>query len=548
MEGKSKLTKEVVAQEARFILDSLISAGQYNKEVPVEELRRLCEQSVSLRLLDYINFLERFGYLTYDRNTHVLSITADGERVVGGEKVAELVIDVVHHFRPILARARKEEAPAPAAAQQPRPRRTSGGKRDLIDGRYEKMKTIGSGGIGTVHLARQVMLDRAVAIKEIRELFGFFTEPQRQEIIKRFDEEVRKSAKLTHPNIATILDGNTSQEYPYFVSEYIGGGNLRRIISRAESIPPELTIKIFLQLLHALGHAHGKKVIHRGLKPENILFDSSGNVRVTDFGMARVVERDQAVIQHVYVGMGSVAYMAPELFNDPSKVGPQTDLYALGILLYEMLARKLPGRRAPMPTKLHPKLPKVIDDIFDRLTQDDRDARYKSVDEVFEDFHKADASKEFLEPRGAVLFLDNPLNKLKLKPEEPEEPAKEEGEAQKKAPEQTTDDVGAVPLDSPPAAASHPPRASQPPRASTKEGMETPPISKGDGSGPKPLAPEPVDPPPVDETSPEAETAVTGGDQAEDEEQGEDDGERPKRRSRVQRPYSFQQRIKDRDK
>lgn len=546
MEGKGKLTKEVVAQEARFILDSLISAGQYNKEVPVEELRRLCEQSVSLRLLDYINFLERFGYLTYDRNTHVLSITTDGERVVGGEKVAELVIDVVHHFRPILSRARKEEAAPSAAAPQPRPRRTTGGKRDLIDGRYEKMKTIGSGGIGTVHLARQVMLDRAVAIKEIRELFGFFTEPQRQEIIKRFDEEVRKSAKLTHPNIATILDGNTSQDYPYFVSEYIGGGNLRRIIKRAESIPPELTIKIFLQLLHALGHAHGKKVIHRGLKPENILFDSSGNVRVTDFGMARVVERDQAVIQHVYVGMGSVAYMAPELFNDPSAVGPQTDLYALGILLYEMLARKLPGRRAPMPTKMHSKLPKVIDDIFDKLTQDDREERYKSVDEVFEDFHKADASKEFLEPRGAVLFLNNPLDKLKLKPEEPEEaPTKEESEAQKEKPEPTTDDVGAVPLDSPPAAASKPS-----PRAPTPESIDAPASPpKGDGSEPKPLAPEPVDaPPPLDEASPEAETAVTGGDQSEEEEQGEDDGERPKRRSRVQRPYSFQQRIKDRDK
>jgi serine/threonine-protein kinase len=539
MEGKNRLTKETVAQEARFILDSLIAAGQYSKEVPFEELRRLCEQSVSLRLLDYINFLERFGYITYDRNTHLVTITTDGERVVGGEKVAELVIDVVHHFRPILSKAR-EEGPSPARARRAMGRaQAKSDSRELIDGRYERLKPIGSGGIGTVYLARQVLLDREVALKEIRELFGFFTEPQRQEIVKRFDEEVRKGARLSHPNIATIIDGNTTSDYPYVVSDYVSGGTLMRIVKYAESIPPDLAVKVFLQILHALRHAHQKGVVHRGLKPDNILFDSTGNVQITDFGMSRVVERDQAVIQHVYVGMGSVAYMAPELFNDPTAVGPQTDLYALGIILYEMLARKLPGRRSPMPTKLHAKLPKVIDDIFDRLTQDDRKDRYPSVDEVLEDFHKADASKDFIEPRGAMLFLENPLTSLQVK-EPTEEAAAEEEEEEKKKKKRKEEKPAPEPALEPAPKDQAAPKAQVAPKAQAPSQAEAPKRPKKEEAPP---APEPLDPAPPPEAAAEAGDGEAQEAEGEDQEPG---GEKRRRRSR--RPYSFQQRMKERDK
>jgi serine/threonine protein kinase len=545
MEGKSKLSKEVVAQEARFILDNLQSAGQYsNKEVEFEELRRLCEQSVSLRLQDYATFLERFGYITYDRNTQVMSITADGERVVGGEKVAELVIDVVHHFRTVLSRLRPkdEAAPGPPSTQPSGVRKPEG--RDVIDERYEKLRAIGSGGIGTVYLARQLMLNRGVALKEIRELFGFFTEPQRLEISKRFDEEVLKSARLSHPNIAAIVDANTGREYPFVVTELVSGGSLRRVLKHAESIPPELSVKVFLQVLHALGHAHARGVVHRGLKPENILFDVQGNVRVTDFGISRVVERDQAVIQHVYVGMGSVAYMAPELFVDPNNVGAQTDLYALGIILYEMLARKLPGRRSPMPTKLHPTLPKIVDDLFDKLTHDERNDRYKSVDEVLEDFHKADASKAFLEPRSAVLFLDSPIAKLQLKPGPADEPPEELPVMPQPAAEPSME------FEPPPREALQPALETSVAGgvlAANPTGPGTLPLAaSGSGVGPA-LAPASLSSvlsPGASGELPMPEDGLDDGSEVE----YEDGTNQPKRARARQRPYSFQQRIKDREK
>lgn len=412
MENQSKLTKELVAQESRFILEHLLNASQFNPEVQVEELRRLCQDSVSLRLGDYVSFLERFGYLSYDRAAHQVTISADGERVVSGEKMAELIIDVVHHFRPILARGTRAQGEAPLAAEVAKVAE----QEDTVDGRYAKRQIIGSGGIGTVYLARQLPLEREVALKEVRELFSFFTGAQRQVMVQRFDEEVKKAALLCHPNVAAIFDANTLHEYPFVVSEYMRGGSLAEVLAQANEIPPELAVKIFLQLLHGLAHAHSQGVIHRSLKPSNILFDTTGNVRLTDFGVARVVERDQETIKHVYVGMGSVAYMAPEIFADPAAMGVASDLYAAGILLYEMLARKLPGRRSPMPTKLHASLPAVIDDIFDRLTQDEPGQRFSSAEEVLETFRAAEGAQAFLDAGTATIFLKSPIADLGISP------------------------------------------------------------------------------------------------------------------------------------
>jgi serine/threonine protein kinase len=228
------------------------------------------------------------------------------------------------------------------------------------ENRYEKLASIGSGGIGTVYRARQVALNREVALKEIRDLFGFFSEDQRNEIVRRFTDVVRAWGNLAHPNILPIHDVNLYSEFPNLVTELAPNGSCRRLINDAEEIPVELVFKYLLQTLHALRAAHAQRVYHRGLKPEQLLIDGYGNVKVSDFGFTRIVERDHAVIRQIYVGMGNVAYMAPELYTDPMMAGPQGDIYALGIIFYELLTRKLPGRRSPMPSELNKSLPKGI--------------------------------------------------------------------------------------------------------------------------------------------------------------------------------------------
>jgi serine/threonine protein kinase len=321
---------------------------------------------------------------------------------------------------------------ASAAARLPKDVKmaSSGGRSSAVVGgeisdggeqRYEKLASIGSGGMGTVYRARQVALNREVALKEIRDLFGFFSEDQRNEIVRRFTDVVRAWGNLAHPNILPIHDVNLWVEFPYIVTELAPNGSGRRLINDAEEIPVELAFKYLLQTLHALRAAHAQRVYHRGLKPEQLLIDAYGNVKVSDFGFTRIVERDHAVIRQIYVGMGNVAYMAPELYTDPMAAGPQGDIYALGIIFYELLTRKLPGRRSPMPSQINPALPQGIDDIFDRMTRDARGERYATVDDILDDIDKLEGMEAVLGRQNQVLVGESPLSTIKFRPgaEEP---------------------------------------------------------------------------------------------------------------------------------
>ena len=177
--------------------------------------------------------------------------------------------------------------------------------------------------------------------------------------------------------------------------------------------------------------------IRDSLKPEQLLIDGYGNVKVSDFGFSRVVERDHAVIRQVYVGMGNVAYMAPELYADPMGAGAQTDIYALGIIFYELLTRKLPGRRSPMPSTINAALPKGIDDIFDRMTRDSRTERYTTVDDILEDIDKLDGLGDLLDKQTQVLVGENPLTSIRFREgsEEPMgAPLDDDGDGDKKGP------------------------------------------------------------------------------------------------------------------
>ncbi|MBA2540972.1 MAG: serine/threonine protein kinase [Deltaproteobacteria bacterium] len=463
MEGRAKVTKEVLCEEARFILANVMAEARYGRQNRYDDIRRVCEGAVSIPFQEYIGFLEKSGYLRHDRGNESLEVTPEGETVVNGGNLAEFTERAVSHFKK-LRQSRAMQVPGAAvpmgtqsgalstsaampqrdvSGSGPLPRKepvvkmpamtNSGGRPQAMAGgeiqvsagemetRYEKLASIGSGGMGTVYRARQVALNREVALKEIRDLFGFFSEDQRNEIVRRFTDVVRAWGNLAHPNILPIHDVNLYSEYPNLVTELAPNGSARRLINDAEEIPVDLVFKYLLQTLHALRAAHAQRVYHRGLKPEQLLIDAYGNVKVSDFGFSRIVERDHAVIRQIYVGMGNVAYMAPELYSDPMMTGPQGDIYALGIIFYELLTRKLPGRRSPMPSQLNPSLPKGIDDIFDRMTRDSRSERYASVDDILDDIDKLEGMDLLLGSGDRVLVGDSPMAAIKFRPgaEEP---------------------------------------------------------------------------------------------------------------------------------
>ncbi|MEZ4401937.1 MAG: serine/threonine-protein kinase [Kofleriaceae bacterium] len=454
MEGRAKVTKEVLCEEARFILANVMAEARYGRQNRFEDIKRVCEGAVSIPFGEYVSFLEKSGYLRQDRAGDSLEVTAEGEDVVNGGSLTDFTERAVSHFKKLRQTRTQAGLVGPAAAGlitnsgvvsstmgavAGAPRKdgglpkvmSSGGRPSMAvggeiasadaDHRYEKLASLGSGGIGTVYRARQVALNREVALKEVRDLFGFFSEEQRFEIVRRFSDVVRAAATLAHPNILPIHDVNLDREHPNVVTELAPNGSARRLINDAEDIPVDLVFKYLLQTLHALRAAHAQRVYHRGLKPEQLLIDGYGNVKVSDFGFSRVVERDQAVIRQVYVGMGNVAYMAPELYADPTGAGAQTDIYALGIIFYELLTRKLPGRRSPMPSTINAALPKGIDDIFDRMTRDSRTERYTTVDDILEDIDKLDGLGELLDKQTQVLVGENPLTSIRFR-EGSEEP------------------------------------------------------------------------------------------------------------------------------
>jgi hypothetical protein len=451
MEGRAKVTKEVLCEEARFILANVMAEARYGRQNRYDDIRRVCEGAVSIPFGEYIGFLEKSGYLRHDQGSQSLEVTPDGETVVNGGNLTEFTERAVSHFKK-LRQSRAMAVPtgaipmstqsglqapqirseASGATRMPvkeavkvssggRPSMAVGGEIDTAEQRYEKLASIGSGGMGTVYRARQVALNREVALKEIRDLFGFFSEDQRNEIVRRFTDVVRAWGNLAHPNILPIHDVNLWVEFPYVVTELAPNGSARRLINDAEEIPVELCFKYLLQTLHALRAAHAQRVYHRGLKPEQLLIDGYGNVKVSDFGFTRIVERDHAVIRQIYVGMGNVAYMAPELYTDPMAAGPQGDIYALGIIFYELLTRKLPGRRSPMPSQINGTLPHGIDDIFDRMTRDARNERYATVDDILDDIDKLEGMEAIIGRQNQVLVGESPLNAIKFRPgaEEP---------------------------------------------------------------------------------------------------------------------------------
>jgi serine/threonine-protein kinase len=255
----------------------------------------------------------------------------------------------------------------------------------LLGDRYRIIDTLGEGGMANVYLAEDIILQRKVAVKILR--LDLQKEPQ---TLARFQREALATSELSHPNIVSVLDVGTDHGLPYMVMEYVDGPNLEEYIQKKSPLDLHEVIRIMDQILSAMTLAHKHNVIHRDLKPQNVLMDKKGNIKIADFGIA--VALNQSSITQTNSAMGSVHYMSPEQTRG-GLVTKQSDIYSLGIILYELITGKVPFNgdtpvaialkhaQEPIPSirKKDPKVPQALENVVLKATAKDPRDRYASA-------------------------------------------------------------------------------------------------------------------------------------------------------------------------
>ncbi len=206
---------------------------------------------------------------------------------------------------------------------------------DLIADRYELEELAGSGGMSTVFRARDAQLDRRVAIKILHEHYA-----EDPEYLERFRREARLVARLSHPNIVTVIDRGDDNGRQYIVFEHVEGENLKELVQRTGRLPIRRALELALAVADGLAFAHQHGLVHRDVKPQNVLLSREGEVKVTDFGIARSLDVEHGVTQTGTV-LGTGEYLAPEQASG-KPVSPATDVYSLGVVIWELLAGDVP--------------------------------------------------------------------------------------------------------------------------------------------------------------------------------------------------------------
>lgn len=239
---------------------------------------------------------------------------------------------------------------------------------------FEMIKLLGRGGMGWVYQARQKNLDRLVALKVLPPEVG-----RDPEFAERFQREARALARLNHPNIVAIYEFGQAGPYWFFVLEYVEGQNLRQL-ERANRLAEKDAVTIVLEICDGLQFAHDQEIVQRDIKPENILIDPKGRVKIADFGVARILEKDprQITLTAGPIALGTPYYIAPEQLETPDKTDHRIDVFALGVVFYEMLTGRLPLGRFEA-TSASAESRKGLDPIIDKALQQKPDRRYQTI-------------------------------------------------------------------------------------------------------------------------------------------------------------------------
>lgn len=265
--------------------------------------------------------------------------------------------------------------------------------------RYARYDALGEGPLCTVFRGRQSALGVDVAIKELQEIAGYLAFLSREALLARLQNCLMIQASLRHPCVVSVLDIELGAARPYFVLEFCPGGNLRQKLSASHGggLDLEEALRIFGQLVHALGFMHSQGFTHGNLKPENLLFDRFGNAKLSDPGLAHLARLDgEKGLPRLFIGTGGLDYLCPEKLrgmdggaDEELRLGITADLYGAGVLLYEMLTGRLPGVRAPLPSELNKHVPTSLDTIFERLTTGLEESRFRRCEDLIQALREA---------------------------------------------------------------------------------------------------------------------------------------------------------------
>jgi eukaryotic-like serine/threonine-protein kinase len=258
---------------------------------------------------------------------------------------------------------------------------------DVIADRYELEELVDHGGMSSVYRGHDRLLERKVALKVLHS--HFLDDP---EYVERFRREARAVAQLSHPHIVTVIDRGSSDGHQFIVFEYVDGENLKQLLERTGPLPVERTIELGIEIADALAFAHAHDLVHRDVKPQNVLVDATGNVKVTDFGIARSLDVEHGVTQTGTV-LGTSNYLSPEqAAGEP--VTPASDIYSLGVVLYELLTGDVPFRgdnlvvvamkhvteRPPGLLEQRPDIPLRLARAVEHALEKDPEQRFASMD------------------------------------------------------------------------------------------------------------------------------------------------------------------------
>ena len=260
-----------------------------------------------------------------------------------------------------------------------------------INDRYEIIRSIGEGGMANVYLARDLILDREVAVKILRgDLAGD------EKFVRRFQREAIAASSLSHPNIVEMYDVGEDDGNYFIVMEYVEGKTLKSLIKKRGALTLSETIDIMLQVTSGLMCAHESYIIHRDIKPQNILILDDGQVKITDFGIAMALNSNE--LTQTNSVMGSVHYLPPEQANGTGST-VQSDIYSAGILMYELLVGKLPFKgenaveiaikqmkdKIPSVCEINPDIPQSVENVILKATAKNPKNRYKTAKDMHDD-------------------------------------------------------------------------------------------------------------------------------------------------------------------